>query len=102
MKPFILAAFAAFTACLAGCTTASQSNLVASITKGCQGEAALFQSYVSLVESGVIKSSKQVVAADAGLKTICANPAGMADPYTALAQLTAATIVVTSALKAAS
>lgn len=101
MKPFIPVAFAAFAA-LAACTTTQQSDIVSAVTKGCKGEAALYASYTALVQGGVVKASSQVAAAHSGIAVVCANPAGMADPYTALAQLTAATIVVASALKEAS
>jgi len=87
---------------LVACTTTQQNNIVSSVTKACKGEAAIYASYVALVQGGVLKASKQVTSAHSGVAVICANPAGMSDPYTALAQLTAATIVVASALKDAS
>lgn len=91
---------------LAACVTTpqQQASIIKTVTVTCKGIEATHVSFSTLALNNVVKGSiiAKEQAAYAGAHILCADPAALTDPATALVQLTNAAVTIAIALRDAS
>lgn len=94
------------TIALAACVTTpqQQASIIKTVMVTCKGIEATHVSFSTLALNKIVKGSiiEKEQAAYAGAHVLCADPAALTDPATALVQLTNAAVVIALALKEAS